>query len=551
MKKILTTTLCLLLILALMAGCSGTSSPKESEEASQSAVATTVGSAEPEPEATSEAVSALPEGYPMIADHDVTLSVWYAWPPPLDGAGYTDPSEFPIYQNLSQRTGVDFEFTVVGMAVASEQFNLMVASETLPDIITEPDRYDGSSDSALEQGVFYDITDLIQENAPDYYELVNREVNYRDCYSDTGRMGGFWQISEKQFPANSGLFIRQDMLDGVGMTAPETYDEFHDVLAAIKDKYDCESPYWLGTSLFNQSISGGMGISGGFVNHDGKATYSVLDDSFKDYLTMLKNWYDEGLIYNDFYSLLDNSTEADAAIIRLVNSDDIAVWYNWCEDIVHYSPENPDYVFAAITDPVMNKGEVNHLAGGIDPLISNTSGWTLAGSMDRDKAALICQLANYLYTEEGALLANWGIEGESFEYDDNGEPLWTDLVVNNPDLMTNVAIGIYSIFRGGYLTDTAKFNQSARTTYKEYCDVWAVQDDTWSMPNLSMTSQEQERYSSIYADVDTMMDENLVRFVLGERPLSELDAFVEELKALGLEEMISIKQAAFDRYLAR
>lgn len=558
MKKLLALLLCMALILAVMAGCAGESTPQSSEapedpvqETSQATAAPAEEPAEPAPEAEAEPISALPDSYPMIADHDVSVNVWYAWPPPLDSSGYTDPSEFPFYQNLSQRTGVDFEFTIIGMAVASEQFNLMVASETLPDIITEPSRYDGSSDAALDEGVYYDITDLIEMNAPDYYELVNREENFRDCYSDTGRMGGFWEIAEEEFPPNSGLFIRQDMLEAVGMTAPETYEEFHDVLAAVKDKYGCESPYWLGENLFSQNISGGLGLGGGFVNRDGTAVYSVLADNFKDYISMLKDWYDEGLIYGDFYSLLDNSVESDAARLRLVNTDNVAVWYNWCEDIIQYAPENSDYAYAAITDPVMTKGEVNHLAAGIDPRINNTSGWALSGTIDHDKAVLICQLANYLYTDEGALLANWGVEGESFVYDDNGEPMWTDLVMNNPNLMTNVAIGVYAVFRGANRVDLAKFNQNARTVYKEYCDVWSVQDNAWTMPNLSMTSQEQERYSSINADIDTMMDENLVRFVLGDRPLSELDAFIEELKALGLDEMVSIEQAAFDRYLAK
>lgn len=556
MKKLLALLLCLTLMLALMAGCAGESAAPEtqapaSQEPVQAESAPPAAAEQPQPEAPAEPVSALPDSYPMIADHDVTINLWYAWPPPLDSSGYSDPSEFPFYQALSQRTGVDFEFTIVGMAVASEQFNLMVASETLPDVITEPNRYDGSSDAALDEGVYYDITDLIEENAPDYYELANRPENFRDCYSDTGRIGGFWEIAEEEFPPNSGLFIRQDMLEAVGMTAPETYDELHDVLAAIKDRYGAESPYWLGYDLFGTSLSGGMGVGNGFINRDGKAEHTVLTDGFKDYISLLKNWYDEGLIYGDFYSLLDNSVESDAARLRLVNTDNVAVWYSWCEDIIHYSPENPDYAYAAITDPVMVKGEVNHLAGGIDIRINNTSGWTLSGTIGRDKAALICQLANYLYTDEGALLANWGIEGESFEYDDSGEPMWTDVVMNNPKLMTNVAIGVYAVFRGANRVDLAKFNQNARTIYKEYCDIWSVQDNAWNMPNLSMTSQEQERYSSINADIDTMMDENLVRFVLGDRPLSELDAFIEELRSLGLDEMVSIEQAAFDRYLSK
>ena len=42
------------------------------------------------------------------------------------------------------------------------------------------------------------------------------------------------------------------------------------------------------------------------------------------------------------------------------------------------------------------------------------------------------QFFDYFYTDEGYLLANYGIEGESYDLID-GVPTWSDYIMNNPD----------------------------------------------------------------------------------------------------------------------
>ena len=43
---------------------------------------------------------------------------------------------------------------------------------------------------------------------------------------------------------------------------------------------------------------------------------------------------------------------------------------------------------------------------------------------------------NTTYTEEGIIYSNYGLEGEAFTYDENGEPQYTDLIRNNPTGLT-------------------------------------------------------------------------------------------------------------------
>ena len=43
----------------------------------------------------------------------------------------------------------------------------------------------------------------------------------------------------------------------------------------------------------------------------------------------------------------------------------------------------------------------------------------------------------------------------------------------------------------------------------------------------------------------------IVKFIIGMEPMDRYDAFVDQLKALGIEEVLTVRQAMYDRFLAR
>lgn len=67
----------------------------------------------------------------------------------------------------------------------------------------------------------------------------------------------------------------------------------------------------------------------------------------------------------------------------------------------------------------------------------------------------------------------------------------------------------------------------------------------------SLSIEESETYTSMAGDLATLAAENISKFVSGDRPMSQWDAFLEELMEMGIEDCIAIKQAAYDRYMAR
>lgn len=69
--------------------------------------------------------------------------------------------------------------------------------------------------------------------------------------------------------------------------------------------------------------------------------------------------------------------------------------------------------------------------------------------------------------------------------------------------------------------------------------------------NLALTEEEGSEYANIMGDINTYLSEYMVQFISGAKPLSEIDAFMEQLKTMGIERAAEIYQAAYDRYQNR
>ena len=73
--------------------------------------------------------------------------------------------------------------------------------------------------------------------------------------------------------------------------------------------------------------------------------------------------------------------------------------------------------------------------------------------------------------------------------------------------------------------------------------------DSTALPtNLSISSEESARYSAIMSDVETYLNEIVVKFIIGSEPLANFDNFRDTVASLNLDDAIQIRQDAVDRY---
>ncbi len=224
-----------------------------------------------------------------------------------------------------------------------------------------------------------------------------------------------------------GNIVRKDMLDKIGMAVPETIDEWHAVLTKAKNELGLKAPY---TSNMDDLLmfASAYGVGPELYVEDGVVKFGPYEEGFKNLLTTLNKWYDEGLIDS-------NIANVDTKIIKqnILNGDTIAAFGNTGGGIGAWTT-----AFAQAGEKVdlqpakyaaAAKGEKPFWGHRVSEYMSYGSACITTACKDLDAAY---KLLDYGYSEEGRMLFSFGIEGESYEMID-GYPTYTELLTNNPD----------------------------------------------------------------------------------------------------------------------
>ena len=66
-----------------------------------------------------------------------------------------------------------------------------------------------------------------------------------------------------------------------------------------------------------------------------------------------------------------------------------------------------------------------------------------------------------------------------------------------------------------------------------------------------MTTDESDEYNSMAGDITTYGQENFLKYIIGDAPISDLDSFIQTCKDMGIEKCLEIRQASLDRYYQR
>ena len=88
---------------------------------------------------------------------------------------------------------------------------------------------------------------------------------------------------------------------------------------------------------------------------------------------------------------------------------------------------------------------------------------------------------------------------------------------------------------------------------KEAQNIWCQEtskDDGVIPVSVTMTADEQDEYSSIMSDITTYVAEYTVNTIMGQ-DTQDFASFREQLKDMGIERAIELKQAGVDRYNKR
>lgn len=488
-----------------------------------------------------------------LSDGSTTFDVWMAAPGTVSQVEDLANSN-ETYAELQSRTGVGIHFQMANFFTQMDQFNLMAASGDFPGIMNgAAGLYSAGPDAALDEEIFVNLLDY-EDAMPHYSAIINSDAKiFNEVSTPEGNLVAFYSLFDYNKyggRGDKGYFIRQDWLDDLGMDMPKTYDQLHDVLTAFKTEKGANSAFVLPVSGMNDFVTGGFGIGSNFYVEDGTIKFGPLEQGYRDYLELMAKWYSEGLIYSDYYNYA-NEIMFDGT--DMIGSGQVALYYNEVGTMTTYAEmsQDPNFVVRAIAPVAQEEGGKVYPTEFRFTAVDNAR-WSVTTNCPDPELAV--QLCDYLYTTDGILLANYGVEDVTFAYNAEGKPEFTDLIMNNPDgysyrdsVALHVIDGMGTIYDA--LRGASNYTQLQLAAFDDWMD--ANLDYSKALPSNEMLNMEEKaEYASIYSDVETFLKEAIAKYIIGDFSFDSYDTdFVGKLESMNIDRCVELYQEAYDRYM--
>ena len=478
----------------------------------------------------------------------------------------------PVAKAITEAKGVtlDVSYPVASQGDAKEDVALMIANDEYPDMIYAK----GSATDLYQAGALIDMTDLIEKYGPNIKKMYGAEMEKLKWSQDDP---GIYQLSyagvnQKTLTTGGSCQIQWAALKENDYKYPKTLDEYEkmiksylaahpkteDGLDMIGITMSASDWHWMITLgnpaglIADASPDNGQWI----IDDEYNVHYKHVTDEEKEYFKWLCRMYNEGILDPNFATQTDDDYIAKVASGRVVAITDAEWHYSQCEaTLVADGKVDQTYVGLPVT---LREDQVEKAL-----LYQGTTvGWGIGITKSCEDPVRAIKFLDYLCSDEGQILYHWGIEGENYFLDDDGQPYRTDEEVakaqSDPDYAKNTGIDNYTGFpiygTGSYSEDGFPYTPTTKesvianynTAEKEGCeamgfemltDMFAQPEEFDLLPYSALWAYQQPQE---LAEKQTILDEiawpGLVKCVTGTE--DEFDAnwesMVQELTDNGL-----------------
>lgn len=461
----------------------------------------------------------------------------------------TDYNETPFFQELEKATGIHIDFIHPAQSGMQEQMNLLFLGKELPDIILCGNYYDGGVFQGVSDGYFVDLSKYLPTYAPEYWALITsgNEI-WREVANADGTVAAFYTIKEPGDTQHRRMLLVQETLDQIGCDIPKTLADVETMFE--KMLANGITPYILDASGYERQFLGMYDLIQDFyLDAEGNVAYAQVQPAFKEYLTLMHDWYEKDYISKDFAGSTTKNNQT------LFDTGAVGMYFDSCAAAYNRGQANGKTVVTA-PYPRLAEGQQLHWDDYMKEGYSKVSDYRCTAVITTacKNIETAVQWLNYCYTKEGALLANWGIEGESFVTDAEGNKTFTDNMLKNETMSaTNTSYyykqHVWSKLREPDVVCHAELrtNPGALSIRLRWGDD-ALVDADLVLPTLSYTEDQLTAKNDIMNDLDIYVDEMVLKFITGIEPLDNFDAFVKNVWNMGLQEAIDITAEAYAAY---
>ena len=476
-------------------------------------------------ESTQKAPDYIMEGY----DGDVTYRVW-------------DSNLF--FARMQENTGISFQFRQNTDFEKWEQRKQEIAEgEDLPDVLFKAELSASEVRDLYRDGRIIDLAPYLETYAPDLWKLLEEHPEWKKAITlDDGAIPALPAINTLQ--NNDAMWINAAWLKKLKIEAPTTAEELTDVLRAFKDN-DPNGNYQqdeIPLTFIGMWELRFLGHAFGIIDNDwyvtekdGTVTSSLTTEENRAFLTWLHQLWEEGL--------LDRSGFSNADSLRQITDENKAIPYGL---ILSSTPLTvvPSAGLKQFTllEPMKWEGSqvYRDLTGD---LIRGTFAITSACAQPEK----LVEWVNTLYTEAGSRIAYYGLEGEEYLWNEDGQWEWATSL----ESVANEILPTHTISEGGtapgyvdsqfqmkYRDEDARATVIALNTLKEFSVI--------PYPPVTLNAEDEQRAAEIQNDLSRYVEKTTACFVTGDIELTDenWNDFCRTCEEKGLQELIAIWQKA-------
>lgn len=504
--------------------------------------------------------AALAEGGDVnpISAEKITLT--YFIPFDSKAAALKEYGEMACYPAIEEATNVHIDFIHPPAGQESEKFNLMVATGDYPDLIWSGWwNYPGGPDKAIDDGIIIDLKPYVEDNAPNMQRIwaENPQIE-KDMTTDSGRMYYFTFLRMWDWIRHTeGFMLRGDWLDKLGQEVPETMDDWHQVLTAIKEgdpngngKAD-EIPF-AGAGLGAvQRFIPAYGVLNGFYlsPEDQSIQFGPVQPEYKEFVTTMTQWYQEGLIDPDFAA-----TDGKAFNAKVTGNEAGSFGGYLAGNMSTFMgmmQQQPEFRLVGAKWPKADPNGVNYNPSGIAHRATEGAGAAISTANKHVEESV--RYLDWHYSTEGHYMINFGPEGVAYDMVD-GKPVLKDFILNDPDRSPVQMLAQYGQcpIWYSYIQDPDGFTQILKYPgVREAADTFADSSKALTLPPITYTFEESTEISTMINEINTFVSENTMKWILGTQSIDTFDSYVKQLEGMGLARALEITSSAYDRYQAR
>jgi len=500
-------------------------------------------------------------GTTFKASEPIDISLLYR-----DHPNYPVKADWMIFQQLQANQNVTFTRTDIPLSDWQTKRGLVITGGDAPELM--PVFYSGEETQYVASGALLPISDYVQY-------MPNFEKDLKDFglsdYLDTKRQGdgkyyqlpGLMETAKQQY----SIIVRDDAWKAAGLTKdPQTMPELKAALQKLKDLGTCG---WALSAANNakdilqafaagyNTFAGDWAIQGSGVIWDATAqqyVYSGAQDGYKELVTFMADLVSSGLM--DPESMTQGTNDNSAAQAKFASSQACATTGNDQNANTYQQDLRDSGVDTTVHMLMIPDGSY----GGYIPGGTRFSSGMIFGSDLKDDPHFkaILQFVDWLYfSPEGVEFAQWGVQCPSGVTDstkctftkaaDGTRALLPDIKNSqglNADTGTKMLNVEYGFANGVFWPANGTFDDLMMSYYsKMEQDFMKSMENKKELPTPPATPMDQDtldQVSSLYNSLKDLTLSNMTQFILGQQPMSNWDAYINQLKGANMDQYVQL-----------